>query len=113
MFLHLKEVNTLKNVEKLRIEEVAIFIGTSVNTINSWYRFKKQYPDDEYAKMIPDFERGGGERGIRYWNQESIEQLIDFKNKRPKGRKGVMGAVTQKYVKKEKKHGKENCITDT
>lgn len=97
----------MKNVEKLRIEEVAIFIGTSVNTINSWYRFKKQCPNDEYAKLLPDFKREGGERGIRYWDQKGVEQLIQFKNKRPEGRNGVMGAITQKYVKKEnKEHGK-------
>lgn len=101
----------MENVEKLRIEEVAIFIGTSVNTINSWYRFKKQYPDDEYAKLLPDFQREGGERGIRYWDQTGVEQLIKFKNTRPEGRNGVMGAITQKYVKKENKHDKESTET--
>lgn len=90
-------------MQKLKIEEVAIFVGVSVNTINSWYRFKRQNPDNEYAKMIPDYTQEGGDRSIRYWNEKDIDKLIDFKNKRPTGRNGVMGIVTQKYVKKKEK----------
>lgn len=93
----------MKEVQKLRIEEVAIFIGVSVNTINSWYRFKKQNPDDDYAKMIPAYSQDGGDRSTRYWTQDDIDKLLEFKQRRPTGRNGVMGTVTQKYVKKENK----------
>lgn len=98
----------MKTVQRLRIEEVAIRIGVSVNTVNSWYRFKKQNPDDEYAKMLPDYTQEGGDRSVRYWTEQDIDKLLEFKNKRPTGRNGVMGIVTQKYVKKENRHGKEN-----
>lgn len=94
-------------MSKLRIEEVAIFTGVSVNTINSWYRFKKQNPEDEYAKMLPDYTQDGGDRSVRYWNEADIDKLLQFKDMKPAGRAGVMGNVTQKYVKKENKNGKE------
>lgn len=86
--------------DKLRIEEVALFIGVSVETINIWYRFKKTHPDDEYAKMLPEYEQETT-RGCRYWKQSDIDKLIEFKKVRPIGRNGAMGAITQKYVKKK------------
>lgn len=99
----------MKPVKKLRIEEVAISIGVSVNTINSWYRFKKQNPEHEYSKMIPEYSQDGGDKSPRYWTLKDIDKLLEFKNKRPIGRNGVMGSVTQKYVKKEyKDNGKKN-----
>ena len=87
--------------DKLRIEEVALFLGVSVETINIWYRFKKANPNDEYAKMLPDYEQNNGARSCRYWAQKDLDKLIQFKNSRPIGRNGAMGTVTQKYVKKK------------
>lgn len=84
--------------EQLRIEEVALFLGVSVETINIWYRFKNQHPDNEYAQLLPEFVKVNG---TRYWTQEDISKLMDFKEKRPMGRNGAMGAITQKYVKKK------------
>ena len=95
-------------MQKLRIEEVAISIGVSVNTINSWYRFKRQNPNDKFAKMLPDYKQDGGERSVRYWDESDIDKLMAFKDAKPVGRNGVMGIVTQKYVKKENKSEKEN-----
>lgn len=89
--------------DKLRIEEVALFVGVSVNTINAWYRFKRQDPDNEYAKLLPNYKQDGGDRSIRYWTSEDVEKLLEFKQKRPIGKNGVMGIITQKYVKKENK----------
>lgn len=99
-------------MSKLRIEEVAIFVGVSVNTVNSWYRFKKQNPEDDYAKLLPEYKQDGGDRSVRYWDEADIDKLLEFKSKRPTGRNGVMGTVTQKYVKKENKHGKEKVIQE-
>ncbi len=83
----------------LRIEEVAVMCGTSVQTINNWYKFKAENPDNEYAKLLPDFERIGGHEQ-RFWDKSDIDMLIRFKNSMPRGCKGVMGSVTQRYVKK-------------
>lgn len=89
---------------KLRVEEVAIILGCSINTINAWYRFKAQEPDNEYAKMLPEFTREG-ERGMRLWKQADIKKLVEFQKSRPIGRNGVMGDITQKYVKKGEQNG--------
>ena len=86
---------------KLRIEEVALFVGVSVETINIWYRFKNQNPDHIYSKMLPDYIQLGGARSCRYWNASDIDKLIEFKKTKPVGRNGAMGTVTQKYVKKK------------
>lgn len=94
-------------MSKLRIEEVAIFVGVSVNTINSWYKFKHENPEDEYAKMLPDYIQEGGDRSPRYWTETDIDRLLEFKEAKPTGRNGVMGCVTQRYVKKGEKNGKE------
>lgn len=84
----------------LRIEEVAIIIGSSSKSINNWYWFRRENPDNEYAKMLPDFIQEGA-RQTRYWKESDIWKLIEFKNAIPQGRNGIMGSVTQKYYHKE------------
>lgn len=86
----------------LRIEDVAVEIGRSVFTINLWYRFKKQNPDNKYAKLLPDFYQLEGERQTRYWKKSDIPKLLAFKDALPRGNGGVMGDVTQKYYRKKK-----------
>lgn len=89
----------------LRIEEVAILINCSVKTINNWYAFKKQNPDNEMTKLLPDFIQKGA-RQTRYWKLEDIPFLIQFKASVPQGRSGIMGSVTQKYYHKNKEEVK-------
>lgn len=86
---------------KLRVEEVALLVGCSVKTINNWYWFKASHPDNEYAKMLPDFIRKGA-KGTRYWDKDDMWQIIEFRQKLPKGRNGILGDVTQKYYRKAK-----------
>ena len=62
----------------LKIEEVAVLIGSSVQTINNWYAFKRAEPENEYAKMLPDYEQAG-ERQIRLWNKDDIQKFIEFR----------------------------------
>jgi hypothetical protein len=82
----------------LKIEEVAVAVGVSVQSINNWYRFKKENPDNEYAQMLPEYTQIGN-RGQRFWDKADLTKLLNFKRAMPKGCKGVMGSVTQKYVK--------------
>lgn len=83
----------------LRIEEVAMMCGVSVQSINNWYKFKRENPDNEYARLLPEYTTLEGSRQ-RMWDKADINALIEFKQKMPKGCKGVMGSVTQRYVKK-------------
>lgn len=87
--------------ELLNVQKVATLIDSSVPTISSWYRWKRANPDHEFAQKLPDFERHGAHKA-RYWKYSDIPKLIDFKNSIPQGRNGVMGSITQRYVKKSK-----------
>ena len=95
-----KEVRDMTK-DFIRVEEMAVRLGISVPTINSWYRFKKENPDNEFAKLIPEFERHGAHRE-RCWREEDVEKLAFFKSAIPQGRNGIMGSITQRYVKKDK-----------
>lgn len=90
----------------LSVEEVAVSIGVSVQTINIWYRWKRQNPDNERAQLLPDFIQLGT-RQARFWEKSSVLKLMEFKNSVKCGRNGVMGSVTQKYVKKPETKGKK------
>lgn len=91
----------MKAMTMLSKEEVAVSVGVSTQTLYNWYRFKKNNPDSEYSKMLPDYIVAGN-KYQRLWNKDDINKLIRFKNAIPKGRNGVMGDVTQMYVRKTK-----------
>ena len=91
----------------LKLEEVAILIGSSGKSINNWYWFKRENPDNEYAQMLPDYIQEGP-RQTRYWKESDVWKLIEFRNKIPQGRNGVMGSVTQRYYNKKE----EDVSTD-
>lgn len=84
--------------EYLSIEKVAVTCGVSVQTINNWYKFKRENPDDQRAKLLPDYIVVGG-HGQRFWKQSEVDSIIEFKRQMPSGCKGIMGSVTQRYVK--------------
>lgn len=86
----------------LSVEELAVSIGVSVQTINIWYRWKRQNPENERAKMLPDFIQLGT-RQARFWEKSDLFKMMEFKNTMTYGRNGSMGDVTQKYVKKKEK----------
>lgn len=95
---------------ELKVDKVALLVGVSVKTINSWYWFKEHNPDNEYSKLLPEFTRQTG-RGTRYWQSDDIPKLIEFRAKVPHGRNGILGDITQRYTRKKKeelKNGKKN-----
>ena len=87
----------MDNDRLLNLNEVAMLVGVSVQTINAWYRWKNLHPEHEMAKLIPEFTRQGGRR-TRYWKQSDAWKLLEFRKSIPQGRKGIMGDVTQIYV---------------
>lgn len=84
----------------LNVSEVSMYVGSSIQTISSWYRWKDLNPEHELAKIIPEYTRIGNRR-TRYWTMDDVWKLVEFKKSIPQGRNGIMGAVTQKYVKKK------------
>ena len=86
----------------LNVSEVSLLVGASIQTITSWYKWKSLHPEHELAKLIPDYTRVGNRR-TRYWKQSDVWSLKQFKENIPQGRNGIMGDVTQCYVKKKPK----------
>lgn len=74
--------------------EVAVLLGVSVQTIERWYKFKKNNPNTELASKLPDYSLQPNKRGtgrVRVWSDESIWKLIEFRSCIKSGRKGLMG----------------------
>lgn len=89
----------------LKAVEVALLIDVSVPTLNNWYTFKRQQPDSEMAKLLPDPIQKTN-RQTRYWKESDIPKLLEFRTKIVWGRNGFMGSVTQRYCKKGEKNEK-------
>ena len=96
----------------IRIEQVAVMCGVLVQTINNWYRFKRENPDKQLAMLLPNYTVVGS-HGQRFWKESDIEAVIEFKNIMPQGRNGIMGSVTQKYVKKNTSRPKEKDVASS
>lgn len=92
-------------MEYLTAQQVVVILGISENTLNFWYRFKRENPDNEYAQLLPEYYKEGSKER-RYWKREDLWKFTEFQKSIPKGRNGVMGQTTQRY-NKEKKHGKK------
>lgn len=89
--------------EHIKIEELAMLVGVSTKAVNYWYWFKKAYPDNEYAQMLPDYIQEG-KRQTRYWKRDDVWKVITFKQAIPRGRNGLMGSITHKLYKKKEKY---------
>lgn len=83
----------------LRIEEVALLVGSSTQTINNWYRWKKTNPEHPLAKLLPDYVQEGN-RQMRFWKNSDVWSIVEFKNSIPHGRNGILGDITQRRPKK-------------
>lgn len=57
----------------INAQELAYRIGRSVQTLNAYYKFKDENPDNEYSLMLPEFIRQGNHR-TRYWKESDIEK---------------------------------------
>lgn len=75
----------------IRAEEVTFMVGISLQTLNSWYRWKRSNPDHELARLLPEFVQTGP-RQQRFWTRSSIWKLVEFKNSIPHGRNGILGS---------------------
>ena len=85
----------------LTANEVVNILGISINTLNNWYKFKRDEPDHHLAKLLPDYEIAENEIGRpRKWKQSDITKFFEFKANITVGRNGEMGNITQKYQNK-------------
>lgn len=80
---------------KIKIEELAMRIDSSVQTINNWYKWKRENPNHELASILPDYVQEGN-RQTRYWDIKDIWKFIEFKTAIVHGRNGIMGQSRRK-----------------
>lgn len=81
----------------LSATKVSQQLDISTKTLDSWYA----YYNSPYEKLkdmpeLPSYIQHH-KRSPRFWKQSDIPALQKFKDWIPKGRKGVMGRVNQKY----------------
>ena len=100
----------------LSAHDVTKKLGIADSTLQAWYKFKKENPDNEYAMMLPEIIRVEP-RNKRCWKESDIQLLMTFQKSIPHGKNGVLGSVTQRYQKKGNdtygKCGKDTAGTDT
>lgn len=102
-----------EEMEGLKIEEVAFRVGVSTQTLNRWYKFKKDNPKDSTSKLIPAYRKIKTEYGfVRIWQMSDIQKLIDFKAHMVYGRCGKMSQYKGKGTKNGKnKSGRKEVNT--
>lgn len=87
----------------MKIEEVAMRVGVSVQTLNRWYKFKRKNPDHVVSKKLPEYSMINTSSGkVRDWTDAAVWQLIAFKASIKPGRTGKMGKYGGKGT-----HGKK------
>lgn len=101
----------------LRIEEVAMILDINVLTIERWYRFKRQNPNNEIIKLLPEYvmQPNSKNRSVRFWKTSDIDMFKKFQDSIVRGTKGFMGSVTNPKnpnykthnIKEAKKNGKK------
>ena len=99
------------NEQLIDVEELARLTGCSVQTLNIYYRFKKNSPDDEYAQMLPNYIQEG-KRQKRYWKREDANAIIEFREMIPQGRSGVLGYITQRHYKNDRPDKEYNPLKE-
>ena len=74
------------------IGELAFILGVNQFTVERWYKFKKENPENEYAKLLPEPVRIANAKNIktRYWKESDLPALKTFQNAIVPGTKGFM-----------------------
>ena len=76
------------------MDETAVAVGVTRQTVYNWYKFKEKEPNSDYVKFLPEPITIGRQK---FWSKSDIDSLMRYKKALPKGRNGVMGRVTQCY----------------
>lgn len=91
----------------MKIEEVAVKLGVSVQTLNRWYKFKRENPKDDISRRLPMYKKVKCATGfVRVWTDNQLQELVEFKSLVTPGRTGKMGKYKGKGTKNGKKETK-------
>ena len=91
-----------------KASKIANMLDISTKTLSMWYEWYHN-PDikkPDGTPPLPEYVQQH-ERGTRYWKKSDIDKLKAFQEWIPKGRNGVMGAVSNKYWKKSREQSNE------
>ena len=88
---------------RINAQQLSVMTGVSVKTLDIWYMWKRLHPEHELAQLLPDYTQEGS-RNKRYWDYDAIYQILEFRKALPRGRGGIMGEITQKYIRKRRKN---------
>lgn len=101
---------------KLKATEVAFLLGIAPKTLEVWYAFKRLHPDNEYAKMLPDYTQETS-RGARLWKESDVEKIMAFQKAKPNGKgrnnKGLFCEITHADYYQKKKEKKKDGKKET
>lgn len=86
----------------LTADEVCKELNISIFTLNNWYRYKRENPEDDLAQILPEYTKRTA-TSPRQWRRGDLKKLTKFKETRKLGSKGQMSKSLQKYYKKEEK----------
>lgn len=94
---------------KLTANQVCGILNIGVNRLSAWYSW---YMDDKYQKPeglpeLPPYEQSEP-HGKRYWNEEDVPKIQEFKQFIGRGRAGVMGEYNARSWQKRGKRALEN-----
>lgn len=81
-------MKTVDGVNYIKIGEVAKRVNKTAQTIKIWY----EYAEDNNIQL-PQFRTDLDGKGTRYWAEDDIDQLIQFRNSI---KKGMMVKTTEK-----------------
>lgn len=98
----------------MRIEEVATRIGVSLQTLNRWYKFKRENPNHELSTLLPEYRKERTIRGwARIWSEDDVWKLAQFKLNVKGGRTGQMGKYDGRGTKNGESKNSRTKKTDT
>ena len=88
-----------------KVEEVAVRLGVSTQTVNRWYRFKRENPEDKICKLLPDYKISKSDKNLptRIWKESDVNKLIKFRDSVTRGRDGIMGQYKGRGTKNAEK----------
>ena len=100
----------------LKATEVAFLVGVAPKTLEVWYAFKRLHPDNEYAKLLPDYTQETS-RGARLWKESDVEKIMAFQKAKPNGKgrnnKGLFCEITHADYYQKKKEKKKDGKKET
>ncbi|MGN0317804.1 MAG: hypothetical protein ACI4E1_07740 [Lachnospira sp.] len=105
----------MTNEKNYTVSEVSELLNVSEHTLASWYRWEKRRLADGLVESnyLPEPIRDATKRGKpRFWTDEMVKELADYKSTIIIGRNGVNGMYSNPLHKQTKKYKKSHGLLD-